>query len=656
MVGTTFAWFTDSIFSSGNRIITGTIKIAAEWSDATPNGYAYNENDLGEDIFGIEDTNDLFVFHDTWGKVWPGVQWTLAVDNPIWSNDPILGTQNPAYWPIMRTAPDLTEYKHLPLLNGLEAANTTWYNPEGWSKLNDGAMIMDELFEPNKSGAKYIRAWNDGSTLPADIFFELSFHTVNMVQDTDTLEWVYETNPDGTIRYSDADDIAKLSEVLKVKLTQVDAAPDTEIYDNQAFPVAYGLPGRPTLDDWKTIPTLSTFLKDFVDDPPSYVVDVVDGKIKIDSRMVRPHGVGVNDGLAFRIDYMMCPWAGNEYQNKAIIATVGIVAVQHNTYGYNFNPYGTPSADLIDDYGTHNEIFLIGDLYDLEKALIALAKNPGMTWIFTNDVTVTMDWAMAHDDDWRDTVSAAGYAVYVDISADIGNVPGTDVLATLYMNYPVNIDLGGYTWDLSIFKNAGIFDDGSMGSGGIHFTNNTEELPCAVEIANGTLIADCISYVLMYPDATALPAAINLPASLKTDAIVVLKDDDLGEFVSYTNFPWAHVNCQPNPATLKAIADAIDAVVTALGGIPNTFTVDLNDWTLTLSDIDADIIAAVEANIADVILDSLGLDLSLLTISSTAVVNANWLSSISPQVRARVTFNINGTEIIKYPIYVNLTD
>ena len=33
LVGTTFAWFTDSVTSSGNVIASGNLKVEMEWSD-----------------------------------------------------------------------------------------------------------------------------------------------------------------------------------------------------------------------------------------------------------------------------------------------------------------------------------------------------------------------------------------------------------------------------------------------------------------------------------------------------------------------------------------------------------------------------------------------------------------------------------------------
>ena len=49
LIGTTFAWFTDSVTSSGNIIKSGTLDVTMEWKDATANGKQLTYKDASED-------------------------------------------------------------------------------------------------------------------------------------------------------------------------------------------------------------------------------------------------------------------------------------------------------------------------------------------------------------------------------------------------------------------------------------------------------------------------------------------------------------------------------------------------------------------------------------------------------------------------------
>ncbi len=53
LIGSTYAWFTDSVTSTGNIIKSGTLDVTMEWKDATENG-AYKNADDGDPIFNYD--------------------------------------------------------------------------------------------------------------------------------------------------------------------------------------------------------------------------------------------------------------------------------------------------------------------------------------------------------------------------------------------------------------------------------------------------------------------------------------------------------------------------------------------------------------------------------------------------------------------------
>jgi len=177
----------------------------------------------------------------------------------------------------------------------------------------------------------------------------------------------------------------------------------------------------------------------------------------------------------------------------------------------------------------------IGSLDDLEKALITLGKNPGMTWRFTDNVTVTDAWADAHGEAWYD-------AVYADSGVYTGGYVSRDLPSfnNLMILAPVNIDLGGYTWDLSVFNadkdtidfwNGFDIDYAEMGVTG--FTIIPDETAGATNIAGGSIIADNIYFKFTDGGISAASYALNLPDTFKTDAQIWIDDNVTGRLVPY---------------------------------------------------------------------------------------------------------------------------
>jgi len=161
----------------------------------------------------------------------------------------------------------------------------------------------------------------------------------------------------------------------------------------------------------------------------------------------------------------------------------------------------------------------IGDLEGFENALVDLASNPGMKWVFTGDIVLTQDWIEEHDWRWFDDNETGGYGE---------SFMGDDF--TFIIFYPVNIDLGGYTWDLSILTGGEVWENEDMvgsayewGLGGLKFAPGTADLSKPITISNGTLIVNYLFFNFFDGDEY-VTVTINLMDSLITDAEIWIED------------------------------------------------------------------------------------------------------------------------------------
>jgi len=175
----------------------------------------------------------------------------------------------------------------------------------------------------------------------------------------------------------------------------------------------------------------------------------------------------------------------------------GILTVKDNKKEFTYNVTDTDKdffLGLQRDYTgqlkfvSFESAAFIGDLESFGDALIDLVNKPGTKWVLTSDVTLDADWAAYYDEDWWINIiacDAGGYFPVFDIE-DVGSS------ITWFLNYSVNIDLNGYTLDLSILTGTGIFENPEMGLCGIRFALNEDDFLCSLTISNGTLKLDYI--------------------------------------------------------------------------------------------------------------------------------------------------------------------
>jgi hypothetical protein len=317
------------------------------------------------------------------------------------------------------------ELQNLYIGKGMDAISET----NKWQGLQQNSVIAEEYFEANKSGARYIRIKNMGN-IPCDVTVNIVFRNA-----------VYDEKLDA-YTYTDDKNVAVLSEVIKADIQYIGNTKDSKFYSEGEAPIK---------EEWAKIKTLD--------------IAGVNGVISWDSREDFPNGFLKDDEILLRVDYLMCPWAGSEYMDKTIVATFNVIAIQYNDFGFFDDP---------DD--KFNMSKTIGSLEDLKDALKVLAEYPGMTWQFTNSVTLTPEW-----------------------------IADNDLTNYLVIPYPVNIDLGGYVFDLSKID-------------GLKFCfEKHDDKPSAMEIVNGTLIADEIVF-LNDDDNEDYEIVINLTDTLFTNA------------------------------------------------------------------------------------------------------------------------------------------
>lgn len=339
LIGTTFAWFTDSISNQGNTITAGNLSMKLTACDAASNWvqdpvtkvYSRNENALG----------------------------SREVDVTKW---------------------DI-------LTNGPKASTQNYFS-----------LFKEENFEPNKSNARYLRVENTG-TLPIDFRVDIMLDVMP------------------------SDTTISLADVMKFH-TELDAP----VYQKAAY------------KDWETTKTLSKLIEADPSHTSGSIYKIYDSKEKTEANSSVKYWLDKDESAYIRVDYLMCPWAPNTYQSQKLNAQISVIAVQHDTYGYD----GSEDMD--------NLVWPIFSVQDLVDA--ADRAKPGSTLVFANNIKVP--------------------ATLLDVGSD--NNP------LLTFNNPVNIDLGGFTVTFPP-ETTLLF-------------NNPTTVPCAVEISNGTIWAKYLKFDL----------------------------------------------------------------------------------------------------------------------------------------------------------------
>lgn len=220
---------------------------------------------------------------------------------------------------------DPVQNQDLPLKIGVGADTSVKYD------FDDGKVISEVNFEPNKSGAKYIIIENTG-TLPADVHFKILNADKPLV-------------PGGPI----------LADVIKYKVVPIDAS--------------------------APIGTTGTKPANWSNDPDVKVISthpqMYDNTTGVTVYPPQDTDASHAKTAIVRIDYYMSSTANSDYQGKTANISIAAVADQHNTYGY-------PNMG-----STYHQYKLIYNNADLTSAISA--NNPGWTLIFMNNIAYSGD-------------------------------------------------------------------------------------------------------------------------------------------------------------------------------------------------------------------------------------------------------------------------